>query len=96
MNKSLGRGLQALIKSQSSIVENALEDGIDINLIIPNRHQPRQVFTEDGLNVAGEFELDLLPFKLPSLVKVENSPEKEKASGPSSKVNIAIELTAQP
>lgn len=49
MNKSLGKGLQALIKSQSSIVENALEDGIDINLIIPNRHQPRQVFTEDGL-----------------------------------------------
>jgi ParB family transcriptional regulator, chromosome partitioning protein len=50
MNKSLGKGLQALIKSQSSIVENALEEGIDINLIIPNRHQPRQIFTEDGLN----------------------------------------------
>ena len=50
MNKSLGRGLQALIKSQSSIAENAMEEGIDISLIIPNRHQPRQVFTEDGLN----------------------------------------------
>ena len=50
MNKSLGKGLQALIKSQSAVVENALEDGIDINLIIPNRHQPRQVFNESGLN----------------------------------------------
>lgn len=49
MNKSLGKGLQALIKSQSAAAENALEDGIDINLIIPNRHQPRQVFDESGL-----------------------------------------------
>jgi len=51
---------------------------------------------ENAFSISGEFELDLLPFELPSLVKVENSPEKEKASGPSSKVNIAIELTAQP
>ena len=43
MNKSLGKGLQALIKYQSTIVENAMEDGIDIDLIIPNHHQPRQV-----------------------------------------------------
>lgn len=49
MNKSLGKGLQALIKSQSAVIENALEDGIDINLIIPNRHQPRQVFNESEL-----------------------------------------------
>jgi len=49
MNKSLGKGLQALIKSQSTIVENALEDGIDINLIIPNRQQPRQIFDDSGL-----------------------------------------------
>ena len=49
MNKSLGKGLQALIKSQSTIVENAMEDGIDIDLIIPNHHQPRQVFDESIL-----------------------------------------------
>ena len=49
MNKSLGKGLQALIKSQSTIVENAMDDGIDIDLIIPNHHQPRQVFDESIL-----------------------------------------------
>ena len=49
MNKSLGKGLQALIKSQSVAAENALEDGIDINLIIPNHLQPRQLFDEKGL-----------------------------------------------
>jgi len=49
MNKSLGKGLQALIKSQSTIVENAMEDGIDLDLIIPNHHQPRQVFDESIL-----------------------------------------------
>jgi hypothetical protein len=51
---------------------------------------------ENSLNINGEFELDLLPFELPSLVKVENSPAEEKASGPSSKVNIAVALTARP
>lgn len=50
---------------------------------------------ENAFSISGEFELDLLPFELPSLVKVENSPAEEKASGPSSKVNIALELTAQ-
>ena len=50
MNKSLGKGLQALIKLQSAVVENALEDGIDINLIIPNRYQPRQAFNESRLD----------------------------------------------
>ncbi|MAJ45488.1 MAG: chromosome partitioning protein ParB [Candidatus Marinimicrobia bacterium] len=49
MSKSLGKGLQALIKSQSIVAENAMEDGIDINLIVPNRHQPRQIFDESGL-----------------------------------------------
>tara|TARA_B100001029_G_C15025803_1_gene433547 strand:+ start:270 stop:1154 length:885 start_codon:yes stop_codon:yes gene_type:complete len=49
MNKSLGKGLQALIKSQSAISENALDEGIDIKLIIPNRNQPRQVFEEGGI-----------------------------------------------
>ena len=51
---------------------------------------------ENSLDINGEFELDLLPFELPSLVKVENSPAEEKASGPSSKVNIAVALTARP
>jgi polyisoprenoid-binding protein YceI len=51
---------------------------------------------ENSFSISGEFELDLLPFELPSLVKVENSPPEEKESGPSSKVNIAIELSAQP
>ena len=49
MSKSLGKGLQALIKSQSTAAENAMEDGIDIKLIVPNRHQPRQIFEEAGL-----------------------------------------------
>ena len=49
MNKSLGKGLKALIKSQSTEIDNALEVGIDINLIFPNKLQPRKLFNEKGL-----------------------------------------------
>ena len=49
MNKSLGKGLKALIKSQSTEADNALEVGIDINLIFPNKLQPRKLFDEKGL-----------------------------------------------
>ena len=49
---------------------------------------------EEGVNVKGEFELDLSPFKLASLVKAEKLPEEKRKSAPSSKINIAIDLIA--
>ncbi len=49
---------------------------------------------EEGVNVKGEFELDLSPFKLANLVKTKKLPEEKRKSAPSSKINIAIDLIA--
>ncbi len=51
--RGLGRGLAALIADDLEINESKNEEGsvvdIDINLIVPNKHQPRTDFNKDGL-----------------------------------------------
>src|SRR5205823_7086351 len=46
--KALGRGLSALLGTSDSGPEQLRE--IDIDRILPNSHQPRKNFDEDGLN----------------------------------------------
>ena len=46
MNKPLGKGLQALIKSQSIEAENALENGIDIKVNLVESTRSFQVPTK--------------------------------------------------
>jgi len=48
--KPLGIGLEALIpKYQTDSIESEYVDKIDIDLIIPNKNQPRQIFVEKGM-----------------------------------------------
>ena len=46
--KALGRGLSALLGTSDLATEQLRE--IDIDRILPNSHQPRKSFNEDGLN----------------------------------------------
>src|SRR5215831_4824483 len=46
--KALGRGLSALLGTSELPIEQLRE--IDIDRILPNSHQPRKNFDEDGLN----------------------------------------------
>ena len=46
--KALGRGLNALLGT-SDLDSDQLRE-IDIDRILPNSHQPRKNFDEDGLN----------------------------------------------
>src|SRR5947207_3501754 len=46
--KALGRGLSALLGTSDLVTEQLRE--IDIDRILPNSHQPRKNFNEDGLN----------------------------------------------
>ena len=49
-NKPLGIGLEALIpKYQTDNQEEKYIDHIKIDLIIPNKNQPRQIFSEEGM-----------------------------------------------
>jgi ParB family chromosome partitioning protein len=49
-NKALGMGLEALIpRYQTDNIQSEYIDQIDINLIIPNKNQPRQIFVEEGM-----------------------------------------------
>ena len=50
MGKVLGKGLEAIIKSNNA-EENSryLKGQIDINKIIPNANQPRQLFDDDKM-----------------------------------------------
>ena len=49
-NKPLGIGLEALIpKYQTGNQEEKYIDHIKIDLIIPNKNQPRQIFSEEGM-----------------------------------------------
>ena len=49
-NKPLGIGLEALIpKYQTDSIESEYVDTIDIDLIIPNKNQPRQIFIEKDM-----------------------------------------------
>jgi ParB family chromosome partitioning protein len=48
--KALGMGLEALIpRYQTDNIQSEYIDQIDINLIIPNKNQPRQIFVEEGM-----------------------------------------------
>tara|TARA_B110000438_G_scaffold300411_1_gene352746 strand:- start:1051 stop:1893 length:843 start_codon:yes stop_codon:yes gene_type:complete len=49
MDKKLGKGLAALIKSYESDKPDLLRQGIPINQIIPNKNQPRQVFNDSKM-----------------------------------------------
>jgi len=50
-NKPLGIGLEALIpKYQTDSQEEDYIGQINIDQIIPNKHQPRQIFIEEGMN----------------------------------------------
>ena len=49
MNKKLGKGLEALIKSYESDKPELLNQGIPINKIIPNKNQPRQIFNDSKM-----------------------------------------------
>ena len=49
-NKPLGIGLEALIpKYQTGDDQNQKPNHIDIDLIMPNRNQPRQIFSDDEM-----------------------------------------------
>jgi len=50
MAKKLGKGLEALIKSYESDKSDLLNDGIPLNKIVPNKSQPRQIFSDEGMN----------------------------------------------
>lgn len=48
--QALGRGLSALIPEPESVIEESGEYfSCDINLIVPNRYQPRHIFSEEEL-----------------------------------------------
>ena len=49
MNKKLGKGLEALIKSYETDKPDLLNQGIPIDKIIPNKNQPRQVFNDSEM-----------------------------------------------
>ena len=63
-------------------------------------HLSNNTYDESDLEYLKEIEKVALNqskhAKILDHIKVENSPEEEKATGPSSKVNIAIELIARP
>jgi len=50
MNKKLGKGLEALIKSYESDKPDLLNQGIPINKIVPNKNQPRQIFHDSEMD----------------------------------------------
>ena len=51
MVNNLGKGLEALLKSYSSEKKDKyLNEGIDIQNIIPNKSQPRQIFDSKTMN----------------------------------------------
>ena len=49
MNKKLGKGLQALIKSYETDKPDLLNQGIPVDKIIPNKNQPRQIFNDSDM-----------------------------------------------
>ena len=50
MAKVLGKGLGALIKSYNKDVESSIHDYLSIDMIIMNKHQPRQSFNNKDMN----------------------------------------------
>ncbi len=46
--KALGKGLSALLKDREAVSETELRE-LDLDLLVPNPYQPRQIFTESKL-----------------------------------------------
>ena len=54
-NKALGRGLSSLLKEKTLLIQTSeFTNEIDINLIIPNKTQPRKLFKNDKINELAE------------------------------------------
>ena len=51
-------------------------------------------FSENGLRAAAEFELDMLVFAFPHLVKTHQKSPEDKKTGPSNLVTIAFDISA--
>ena len=51
-------------------------------------------FSENRLNAAAEFELDMLVFAFPHLVKTHQKSPEDKKTGPSNLVTIAFDISA--
>ena len=66
MGKVLGKGLEAIIKTNNT-EENSryLQGQIDINKIIPNENQPRQLFDDDKMKGEVSKEVRELTVKFP-------------------------------
>lgn len=53
-------------------------------------------FSEESLNAKAEFDLDMLSFEFPHLVKTHQKTPEERKSGPSNIVHISFDISAIP
>ena len=53
-------------------------------------------FSEESLNAKAEFDLDMLSFEFPHLVKTHQKTPEERKSGPSNIVHISFDISATP
>lgn len=53
-------------------------------------------FSEESLNAKAEFDLDMLSFEFPHLVKTHQKTPEERKSGPSNIVHISFNISATP
>ena len=53
-------------------------------------------FNEESLNAKAEFDLDMLSFEFPHLVKTHQKSPEERKSGPSNIVHISFDISAIP
>ena len=53
-------------------------------------------FSEESLNAKAEFDLDMLSFEFPHLVKTHQKSPEERKSGPSNIVHISFDISATP
>ena len=51
-------------------------------------------FSEESLNAKAEFELDMLSFEFPHLVKTHQKSQEERKSGPHNIVHISFDISA--
>ena len=54
------------------------------------------MFIEESLNAKAEFDLDMLSFEFPHLVKTHQKSPEERKSGPSNIVHISFDISATP
>ena len=53
-------------------------------------------FSEESLHAKAEFDLDMLSFEFPHLVKTHQKTPEERKSGPSNIVHISFDISATP